>query len=75
MKQAAVFLGLLATVAGSGCWRPYYGQMYAQPALPQAPVYQAPVVQQASPVYQQPQMIQQPCQPVICQPNPCCTPY
>jgi hypothetical protein len=49
--------------------------MYAQPALPQAPVYQAPVVQQAAPVYQQPQMIQQPCQPVICQPNPCCTPY
>jgi hypothetical protein len=76
MKWAAVFMGLLTMVAGSGCWRPYYGQMYAQPAYPSAPVYQqpvaaAPMVQQAAPV----QYVQQPCQPVVCPPNPCCTPY
>jgi hypothetical protein len=84
MKWAAISFGLFVATAASGCWRPYYGYNYAQPAYPQAATYQqpaqvyaqpAPVYQQPQvyqqPVYQQPQIIQQPC----CQPNPCCTPY
>jgi len=78
MKLAALVLGLCLVAANSGCWRPMYGQTYAQPTYPQAPVYTqpAPVYSQPAPVVQQPQivpqMVQQPC---VCPPNPCCTPY
>jgi hypothetical protein len=73
MKRPAIFFALCVTAAACGCWRPYYGQTYAQPAYPAAPVYSqpAPVYSQPAPVYQAPQVIQQP----YCQPNPCCTPY
>ena len=87
MKWSAISLALCVTVASSGCWRPYYGQTYATPAYPQPPivnstpavqtvpiVQQAPVYQQQPVVYQQP-MYQQNCQPVVCQPNPCCQSY
>jgi len=82
MKWAVVLLGMLAAAGASGCWRPYYGQAYAQPAYPTTPVYQSPVasqpVVQSAPVVQAApavQYVQQPCQPVVCPPNPCCTPY
>jgi hypothetical protein len=66
MKSFAISLGLLAVLACSGCWRPYYGsrfgrQPYAQPAYAQPPfvqpgtgqpTYSAPVVQQGAPVVQ-----------------------
>jgi hypothetical protein len=74
MKRAAIGFALCVTAAVSGCWRPYYGQTYAQPAYPQTPVYTqpAPVYSQPAPVFQPPpQVVGQPC----CQPNPCCTPY
>jgi hypothetical protein len=71
MKWSHLSLAVIAALASTGCWRPYYGHTYAQPAYPQAPPYQAaPVVQQApvmqpapivqqAPVYQQP-VYQQP---------------
>jgi len=69
MKWAAILLSLFVVAGSSGCWRPYYGYNYAQPAYTQP----APIVQQPAPVYAQPAPVyqQQPC----CQPNPCCTPY
>ena len=71
MKWAALSLAMLATAASSGCWRPYYGQQYAAPVYPQAPVMQpAPAYQQAAPVYQQAPVMQG-CAPA-CQ--PACTP-
>ncbi len=68
MRRAAIVLALFATVASSGCWRPYYGQTYAPPVYQQAPVYQ----QQPAPVYQQAPVVQQGCAPVSCQ--QVCTP-
>jgi len=76
MKWLAVPFGLLVLVNASGCWRPYYGRNYAQPAVAQpafAPTYQQPVVQTQPQVIAQPQVMAAPqCQP--CQPNPCCVP-
>ncbi len=52
MKWATISLALFVTATGSGCWRPYYGQTYAQPAYPQAPAYQQLPAFQPTPVYQ-----------------------
>jgi len=90
MKRLALALGLLAALAASGCWRPYYGGRfgqppYAQPAYAQPgyaqPNYSQPVIQQGEPVpTMQPQVMQaapatQSYQNCVpCQPNPCCVP-
>lgn len=68
MKWFALSLGLLLILGTSGCWRPYYGRRFGQPAYAQPnvappalaqPTYSQPVVQQGAPVATaQPQVIQ-----------------
>ena len=81
MKRSALSLALFAALASTGCWRPYYGPTYAQPAYPQAPAYQPTPIVQAAPVMQPAPVYQQPVyqQPVVqagaCVPCPqTCTP-
>lgn len=82
MKWVAVGLGLMIVATSSGCWRPYYGYQYGQPAYSQAPAFQQPQVVPSQPqvIQSQPAMVQQPvyqqqpmaqgCPPVYCQPQP-----
>ncbi|MEX0677002.1 MAG: hypothetical protein WD063_08000 [Pirellulales bacterium] len=88
MKWLAISLGLLAVLATSGCWRPYYGGRFGQPAYAQPayaqpgyaqpgyaqPTYSQPVVQQGVAVEAQPQVIQAAPAGQPCQPCVPCPP-